>query len=102
LGSISPGTKIHTDELKSYNGLSRKGYTHNTVNHGAGEYVRGNTHVNGMENFWKHLKAGIKGTHIHVSGKHLAKYTKEFEYRFNSRENPRAMFPELVSKFAKP
>ena len=31
-----------------------------------------------------------------------AKYAKEFEYRFNSRENPSAMFPALVSKFPKP
>jgi transposase len=100
--NVTKGSTVHTDELLSYNGLKKAGYKHKTVEHGAGEYVVGNTHVNGLENFWKHLKGSIRSTHIHVSRKNLHKYTKEFEYRFNQRENPSAMFPALVSKFAKP
>ena len=38
-------------------------------------------------------------SHIHISGKHLDKCTKEFEYRFNSRQNPQEMFPELISTY---
>jgi transposase-like protein len=87
--------------LHSYTGLNKKGYDHKTVNHAAGEYVNGKTHVNGLENFWKHLKGSIRSTHIHVSKKHLHKYAKEFEYRFNSRGNPSEMFPALVSQFPK-
>jgi transposase-like protein len=100
--NILDGSTVHTDELNSYKGLAKKGYNHKTVNHGVHEYVLGNTHVNGLENFWKHLKGSIRSTHIHVSKKHLHKYAKEFEYRFNSRENPSAMFPALVSQFPKP
>jgi transposase-like protein len=100
--NVCAGSTVHTDELKSYNGLTQKGYDHQTVNHAAKEYVRGASHVNGLENFWKHVKCGIKGTHIHVSKKHLHKYTKEFEYRFNSRLNPGVMFPALVSQFSRP
>lgn len=100
-GNIEKGATLHTDELFSYRGLAGKGFTHQTVNHGRGEYVRGGCHVNNLENFWKHFKASLKGTHIHVSKKHLQKYAKEFEYRFNSRGNPSEMFPELVSRFAK-
>ena len=100
--NVMPGATVHTDELRSYNALSKKGYKHESVNHGAGEYVRGNSHVNGVENFWSHLKNGIRGTHVHVSKKHLHKYAKEFEYRFNSRKQPSAMFPALVSQFQKP
>ena len=100
--NVEQGSTVHTDELRSYKGLNKKGFTHKTVNHGAKEYVLNDTHVNGLENFWKHLKGSIRSTHIHVSQKNLHKYTKEFEYRFNSRENPSAMFPALVSKFAKP
>jgi transposase-like protein len=97
--NVTEGSTVHTDELLSYAALNREGYKHQTVNHGAGEYVRGKTHVNGMENFWKHLKCSIKSTHMKVSGKHLHKYVKEFEYRFNSRGNASAMFPELLSSF---
>jgi len=46
------------------------------LDHGAHEYAKGDTHVNGMENFWKHLKGSIRSTHIHVSKKHLHKYAK--------------------------
>jgi transposase-like protein len=97
--NVLDGSTVHTDELTSYKGLDKKGFTHKTVNHGAKEYVVGNTHVNGLENFWKHLKGSIRSTHIHVSKKHLHKYAKEFEFRFNQRENPSEMFPALVSSF---
>jgi transposase-like protein len=50
----------------------------------------------------QHFKGSIRSTHIHVSKKHLHKYVKEFEYRFNSRVNPSSMFPALVSVFSKP
>jgi transposase len=100
--NVLDGSNVHTDELKSYNGLKKAGYNHQTVNHGMGEYVNGDTHTQNLDNFWKHLKGSIKSTHIHVSPKHLHKYAKEFEYRFNSRENPSVMFPALVSQFPKP
>jgi transposase len=99
--NVEKGTEIHTDELKSYNGLDKQGYNHNTVNHSEEQYVDGDTHVNSIEGYWSRLKNSIKGTHIHVSGKHLDKYAKEFEYRYNSRQNPEQMFPELLSCFDK-
>jgi len=99
--NVKEGSVVHTDELPSYRTLGSNGYKHEMVNHGAGEYSRGNVHVNGLEGFWKNLKSGIKGTHIHVSGKHLKKYASEFEYRYNSRKNPSQMFPELLSTFPK-
>lgn len=100
--NVEKNSEIQTDELHSYKGLDQKGYTHNTVNHGAGEYVskKGAT-VNSIESFWSRLKLSIKGTHIHVSKKHLAKYAAEFEYRFNSRGCPELMLSELLTKFAK-
>jgi transposase-like protein len=100
--NVTQGSTVHTDELRSYKGLAKKGFAHKTVNHGAGEYASGDTHVNNLENFWKHLKGGIRGTHIHVSKQYLHNYAKEFEFRFNRRLNPSAMFPALVSQFPKP
>jgi transposase-like protein len=100
--NVLNGSTVHTDELRSYKGLKKAGYNHKTVNHGAKEYVVGDTHVNGLENFWKHLKGSIRSTHIHVSKKHLHKYAKEFEFRFNRREHASEMFPALVSQFPKP
>ena len=95
--NVEAGSTVHTDELKSYTGLDKAGYEHETVNHGAGEYVNGDSHANGMEGFWARLKLSIRGTHVHVSGKHLEKYAKEFEYRYNRRGNPSAIFGDLVA-----
>ena len=85
--------------MASYRELGRHGYAHDSVNHSADEWVNGETHVNSLEGFWSRLKNSIRGTHIHVSAKHLPKYLAEFEYRFNMRRNPEAMFARLLLSF---
>ncbi len=98
--NVKPETEIHTDELKSYNELDKQGYDHKTVNHSTGEYATPDgVTVNSMENFWRHLKCSIKGTHISVSPKYLERYAKEFEYRFNRRMRPETMMTELLTRF---
>ncbi|MGE3691869.1 MAG: IS1595 family transposase [Novosphingobium sp.] len=96
---VKPGTEIHTDELNGYRGLVMEGYRHRKVNHSAKEYVRGNVSVNGIEGYWAQLKRTISGTHIHVSGKHLWKYVKEVEFRFNRRDRAETMLAELLTTF---
>lgn len=96
---VEAGSTIHTDEYRSYRGLDKLGYEHETCNHGAKEYAREGSHVNTLEGFWGRLKLSIRGTHVHVSGKHLAKYASEFEYRFNARNHPHQMLPELLSTY---
>ena len=97
--NVVKDSTVHTDELKSYSGLSKAGFDHETVNHGAGQYVDGDSHVNGIEGFWPRLKLSIRGTHIHVSRKHLQTYVKEFEYRYNMRKQPELMFDRLLAAF---
>ena len=95
--NVKSGSTVHTDELRSYKGLDKAGYTHKRVNHGAGKWVSGGSHVNSIEGFWARLKLSIRGTHIHVSKKYLRKYLKEFEFRYNYREKPEQMFPDLIA-----
>ena len=97
--AVAEGTTIHTDALHTYKALKDHGYGHAFVNHNRGEYVRADCHVQTVEGFWAQLKRAINGTHIHVSPKHLWKYAKEAEYRFNRRHNPAAMLPELLGTF---
>lgn len=94
--NVKSGSTIHTDELRSYKGLDKAGYENKRVNHGAGKWVSGGSHVNSIEGFWARLKLSIRGTHIHVSKKHLRKYRKEYEFRYNYREKPEQMFPDLL------
>ncbi len=91
---------VHTDEHKGYGGLGTIGFYHHTVNHSIDQYVgKHGTSVNGIEGFWSQLKRSINGTHIHVSPKHLWKYAKEAEYRFNRRDCSETMVSELLSTF---
>jgi hypothetical protein len=60
------------------------------VNH-VEEYVRGNVHTQGIENFWSLLKRGLNGTYVAVEPFHLDRYLDEQMFRFNNRstrENP--------------
>src|SRR5579862_580060 len=82
---VEPGSEVMTDELASYNKLSAA-YVHNVINH-AEEYVRGNVHTNGMENFWSLLKRAIRGTYVSVEPFHLFRYLDEQAFRFNERKN---------------
>lgn len=99
---LVPGARVVTDEQKAYKSLPSEGFPHATVNHAAKEYVRGPIRTNTIEAFWAQLKRGINGTYIHVSQKHLDKYLGEFEYCFNLRQTPYAMFEILTLAFRRP
>lgn len=99
---VKKGSRVHTDELSSYRSLTeRHGYDHETVDHSAKEYVRGDIHTNGIESFWSSVKRGINGTYVWVSKKHLQTYLREFEYRHNLRQQPALMFELLLQAFPK-
>ena len=99
LNNVHAGSEIQSDEWFAYRGLDTKGYTHQTVEHGQGEYAKNGVHVNGIEGYWSILKKGIRSTHIHVGKEYLANYAKEFEYRYNSRSNPSQMIFEMLNVF---
>jgi transposase len=100
LANVKAHSIVHTDEMTAYLNLGNFGFYHEMVNHSAGQYVSPTgASTNSIEGFWRHLKSSIAGTHIWVSGKHLGKYAKEFEYRFNRRNEAHRMLPELLSTF---
>jgi transposase-like protein len=80
---VEAGSTLHTDEARAYNGLGGAAFEHETINHGAGEYVRDGVTTNGIESVWAVLKRGIYGTFHHVSPKHLGRYVDEFTFRLN-------------------
>ncbi|MDE2104693.1 MAG: IS1595 family transposase [Patescibacteria group bacterium] len=101
--NIAPGTTISTDEYHAYKDLGRTGlYQHGAVKHRYKEYVDGIHHVNTLEGHWSILKRSIKGTHVHVSPKHLWKYVSEFSYRRNMRHSHWLMFDHLLVSVSLP
>ena len=79
------GAEVHTDEFSSYLWLDSSEFAHKSVNHSK-TYVRGNVHVNGVENVWSLFKRGIMGVFHKVSAKYLPIYLDEFAFRFNNRD----------------
>jgi len=75
-----------TDGERQYRILAPMFKSHDAVNHGAGEYVRGNAHTNTVEGYFSIFKRGIYGTFHHVSAQHLQRCTAEFDFRYNHRE----------------
>jgi transposase-like protein len=85
-GKILEGSTIHTDGWKAYDGLVLNGYDHYRVFHSKDEFVRGKSHVNGIESFWSFTKRRLSqfnGLRDEMFYLHL----KESEFRFNNRHN---------------
>ena len=84
LANIEGGSTVYTDAAHQYNNLPALDYIHGAVNH-MEEYVRGDIHTNGLENFWALLKRGLKGTYVAVEPFHLDRCVTEQVFRYNNR-----------------
>jgi transposase-like protein len=84
LNQIEKGSKVYTDGAIVYYDLAAQEYIHDTVTH-IEEYVRGEVHTQGIENFWSLLKRGLNGTYIAVEPFHLDRYVTEQVFRVNNR-----------------
>jgi transposase-like protein len=90
LKKVSKAAPVYTDSAQGYNRMAVRGFVHETVNH-MEEYVCGEVHTNGIENFWSCLKRGLSGTYVAVEPFHLERYIDEQMFRFNNRatkDNP--------------
>lgn len=94
---VEVGTMLNTDEATAYNGLEGLLYDHETVNHSAGEYTRGDVSTNGIESVWAVLKRGMYGVYHHADKKHLGRYVNEFTFRLNDGNVQRHTLKRLDS-----
>lgn len=97
---VEVGSTIHTDESPIYNRINGILYRHESINHGAGEYVRGNVTTNGIESVFAVLKRGLVGVYHHASPKHLDRYVSEFAFRLNEGDVKHHTLDRLASMFA--
>ncbi len=94
-GKILEGSTIHTDGWKAYDGLILNGYTHYRVFHHENEFVRGKSHVNGIESFWSFAKRRLAKFNGLTDEKFIL-HLKECECRFNLRNENFADFMEQL------
>jgi transposase-like protein len=85
--NIHPAATLVTDEWGGYKGTD---FAHEIINH-AVEYVNGQVHTQGIDNFWSLLKRSLGGTYVAVEPFHLDRYVDEQAFRYNNRatkDNP--------------
>lgn len=83
--NIAKEARVMTDDAAAYYKKVKGFAGHETVNHSAGEYVRGDVHTNTVEGYFSIFKRGMKGVYQHCSEKHLHRYLAEFDFRYNHR-----------------
>jgi transposase-like protein len=83
--NINRESTLHTDQASWYKGLGAEYAEHQSVNHKAEEYVRGEVTTNTVEGFYSIFKRGMKGVYQHCSEKHLHRYLSEFDFRYSNR-----------------
>lgn len=99
---VLPSANLFTDDWRPYGPVGEKFASHQRINHTERVYVSGDVHTQTIEGFWALVKNGIRGTYHAVSSKHLQTYLNEYAWRYNHRDDGRAMFWTLLLRAASP
>ena len=83
--NVRKESRLQTDESNLYKKVGANFAAHETVNHGAKEYARGDVTTNTIESYFSVFKRGMRGTYQHCAEKHLHRYLAEFDFRYNNR-----------------
>lgn len=84
--TVHSSARIITDSSNKYQGIGHEfDGGHETVNHTAKEYVRGDVTTNTVEGFFSTVKRGLTGIYHNVSKEHLGRYLDEYAFRYNNR-----------------
>jgi hypothetical protein len=84
--NIARETRLQTDESRLYWKVGKEFAAHETVNHSAKEYARGDVTTNSVEGFFSILKRGMRGVYQHCAEKNLHRYLAEFDFRYTTRK----------------
>ncbi|HEY1506570.1 MAG TPA: IS1595 family transposase [Stellaceae bacterium] len=82
---VSRTAHLRTDEYPTYKQYGHAFASHETVNHGKEEYVRGDASTNTIEGYFSIFKRGMHGVYQHCSEQHLQRYLNEFDFRYTNR-----------------
>lgn len=83
--NVDRASRLHTDESRLYPSIGTEFASHETVNHSAKEFVRGDVTTNTVEGFFGVFKRGMVGVYQHCSENHLQRYLDEFSFRYSHR-----------------
>src|SRR4051812_40266954 len=84
--NVHKESRLHTDESRLYPVVGREFAAHETINHSAKEYARGDVTTNSVEGFFSIFKRGMRGNYQHCAEKNLHRYLAEFDFRYSTRK----------------
>jgi transposase-like protein len=95
--NVEVGSTLHTDEHGAYRDMGGLFFSHESVNHSQGEFVRDGVTTNSIESVFAVLKRGLIGVYHNASAKHLGRYVDEFAFRLNEGNVARHTLQRLDS-----
>ena len=84
--NVNRKSSLMTDEGGQYYHVGKEFARHETVNHGADEYVRGDAYTNTAEGRFALMKRAVYGAHHSISEAHLPRYLTEWDFKWNTRK----------------
>src|SRR5829696_2065318 len=94
---INRQSSLMTDMGGQYFHVGNEFSRHETVNHGADEYVR-DAHTNTAECRFSLMKRAVYGTHHSISEAHLFRYLTEWDFKWNTRKVTDGERAALIAK----
>jgi transposase len=91
---IVPDSIVYTDNYASYDPLDVSAFHHRRIHHSDG-FAAGETHINGIENFWSQAKRHLRRFNG-IPRQSFQLFLKECEWRFNGG-NHRDLLNQLKS-----
>jgi len=83
--NIAKDSRLVTDQAPWYRKIGAEFASHESVDHAAEEYVRGDVTTNTVEGYYSIFKRGMTGVYQHCAEKHLHRYLAEFDFRYSNR-----------------
>jgi transposase-like protein len=96
--NVSRKSSLMTDEGGQYYHVGKEFARHETVNHSADEYVRGDAYTNTAESRFSLMKRAVYGTHHSISEAHLPRYLTEWDFKWNTRKITDGERAALIAK----
>jgi transposase-like protein len=86
---IAKTARVMTDTAGAYKKVKvgESFSSHETVDHSANEYARGDVTTNSVEGYFGIFKRGLVGVYQHCGENHLHRYLAEFDFRHNNRKS---------------
>lgn len=79
---LAKGARLYTDEFRPYRRARRWGFRHRRIKH-LKRFARGQTHTQGIEGYWGHLKPTLVARHRAVHPHYLPGDLAEADYKHN-------------------